>query len=224
MPRKVLLVEDNLTVAKSVELALRPEGFTVTVAPDVASARPLAAAEFDVILLDLMLPDGSGLDLCAEIRLKQPDVPILMITAKLDEDSAVQGLAQGADDYIRKPFGKRELLARIRKCLGEKVPAAKTLRFEDLELNLGTREASVSGKAVDLRPKEFLVLSVLVQKGGELASREDMLRLIDTEGELYDRTLDSHVSRIRSALRKAGVKHLELATVHGAGYRLKKVA
>lgn len=219
--RKVLLVEDSPVTAKLVESMLHQEGFQVTHAPDSEAARRYMESNFDVILLDLRLPDGDGLDLCRSIRLHDLRVPVLMMTATTDEESLVQALALGASDYFRKPFGKRELLARIQRCLGEKILSGKTLRFGDLELRTGTQEVLIGGKLIPIRRQEFIVLSILVQKGGEIATREEVLRLIDVDGELLDRTLDSYVSRIRCAFRSTGVLHLEISTVRGAGYRIR---
>jgi DNA-binding response OmpR family regulator len=157
------------------------------------------------------------------LKIKKPGLPIIIITAKADEDSLVQGLAI-ADDYVRKPFGKRELLARIQKTLNEKISRTKVLEFGSLKLFPDTGLAEVSGTALNLRPREFSILSLLIINGEDTVDRERILRVVDRDADMYERSLDSHLSRIRKALQRAGVKDVEVLTVHGSGYRLKKAA
>lgn len=222
MARLILMIEDNQQIAKSVQLSLQPDGFCLTVASDLAAARKYAPfTGFELALVDVMLPDGSGLDFCAELRQANPALPLLIITARADEESVVRGLSLAAD-YVRKPFGKRELLARIQKVLGQRVAAPARLEFEGLTLDPGAHEARYGESSVKLRPKEFAVLSLLVLSGGETVARERILRHVDREGEMFDRSLDAHLSRIRRAFQAAGLSSFELAAVPGVGYRLQK--
>lgn len=220
--KRILLVEDDPLIQRSLTLTLKAEGYATIAAPDLTSARTeLKAATPNLCLLDVELPDGSGIDFCAELRVHHPSLPVLILTARLDEESAVQGLSAGANDYIRKPFGKKELVARIRRWLGEKVADAKALRCGPMVLDFDRRTVTVEGKGIDLNRREFEILSVLAQRPGEVVSRQYMLSLIDCEAEIFERTIDSHLSKIRAKLRKAGVPALQINSVYGVGYRLE---
>jgi DNA-binding response OmpR family regulator len=222
MDQRILLIEDNPQVAKSVGFSLRPEGFVVQHVSTLADAAKLAPfTGFCLALVDIMLPDGDGIEFCTEIRAQNPGLPIVVITAKPDEDSLVAGLAV-ATDFVRKPFGKRELLARIQKSLEKKIATGREIRYEGLRLNTQDHSASYEGTPISLRPKEFAVLSVLAVHGGDVVSQDRILYHIDKESEMQNRSLAAHLSRLRKAFKDVGVAGIELASVPGCGYVLRK--
>lgn len=212
----VLLVEDDPLISKALSLSLPFAGFEVTVcetyAEGLAHRQPI-----DVILLDINLPDGDGFELCRAIRARDPDIPILMLTAKTDEESAVAGIECGADDYIRKPYGIHELTARMRRLLEKSDPNFSA--FGSLRIDTGKYQAWAGGGELNLGKREFLILALLVRHSGDVVTREEILAAIDQDARIYDRTIDSHLSHLRKKLRLAGAAE-QIAPVYGVGYRL----
>jgi two-component system response regulator RegX3 len=223
--RTILLVEDEPAITEPLAEALRGEGFDTTVAGTAAEALELAGRGPDLVLLDVMLPDGSGFDVCRELR-QSSRVPIIMLTARGEEADRVVGLELGADDYVVKPFSAREVVARIRAVLrrvdtpeprpGEDRP----IEIGDLRLDPSRREATSGGKALELSRKEFDLLHLLMRNAGSVVTRD---RLID---EVWDpnwfgstKTLDVHVSGIRRKLRDDPSSPRYLHTVRGVGFR-----
>jgi two-component system, OmpR family, response regulator RegX3 len=214
---RVLVVEDEKAIAEPLAEGLRREGFTVTVAGTAAEA--LAAAEADVVLLDLRLPDGDGLDVCRELRARS-DVPIIVVTARGEEVDRVVGLELGADDYVVKPFGIRELIARIRavtrRAQGRSHEAP--VQIGELELDERGRHASVGGEDLDLTAKEFDLLAALARDPGAVVSRHRLLEDVwNTSWYGSTKTIDVHVAALR---RKLGDPTL-IETVRGVGFRLR---
>lgn len=228
---RLLVVEDDPAIAGPLVRGLERAGFTVTHAPDGASA--LAAETPDLVLLDLGLPDLDGTEVCRRLR-AHGDVPIIIVSARDDEVDRVVGLELGADDYVVKPFGLRELIARIRAVLRRRTPAgapsggptSATASTDDAAANVTsvgalvvdrrTRRVTVAGEVVHLTPKEFDLLAVLADDPGAVRSRHDLLDDV-WEGDWYGstRTLDAHVAALR---RKVGAGRIE--TVRGVGFRL----
>jgi two-component system response regulator RegX3 len=221
--RRILLVEDETSITEPLAEALRNEGFHTQVAGTVAEALELARREPDLVLLDVMLPDGSGFDVCRELRARSK-VPIIMLTARGEEADRVVGLELGADDYVVKPFSAREVVARIRAVLrrtavsGE--PAEGPLEVGALRLDPSRHEATLDGQALELSRKEFELLQLLMRNAGSVVTRE---RLID---EVWDpnwfgstKTLDVHVSGIRRKLGDDPAEPRYLHTVRGVGFR-----
>ena len=214
---RVLVVEDEEAIAEPLAEGLRREGFTVTLASTAAEA--LAAAEADVVLLDLRLPDGDGLDVCRELRARS-DVPIIVVTARGEEVDRVVGLELGADDYVVKPFGIRELIARIRavtrRAQGRSHDAP--VRIGGLELDERRRQASIGGDGLDLTAKEFDLLAALARDPGAVVSRHRLLEDVwNTSWYGSTKTIDVHVAALR---RKLGDPTL-IETVRGVGFRLR---
>jgi two-component system, OmpR family, response regulator RegX3 len=214
---RVLVVEDEEAIAEPLAEGLRREGFAVTVAGTAAEA--LAAAEADVVLLDLRLPDGDGLDVCRELRARS-DVPIIVVTARGEEVDRVVGLELGADDYVVKPFGIRELIARIRavtrRAQGRSHEAP--VRIGELELDERGRHASIGGEGLDLTAKEFDLLAALARDPGAVVSRNRLLEDVwNTSWYGSTKTIDVHVAALR---RKLGDPTL-IETVRGVGFRLR---
>jgi two-component system response regulator RegX3 len=223
--RTVLLVEDEESITTPLRAALAREGFDAPVARTAAEALELARAhEPDVVLLDLMLPDGSGLDVCRELR-KDSRVPIIMVTARGDEADRVVGLELGADDYVTKPFSARELAARIRAVLrrSEAAPSGgdESLEVGELRVDPAQRTATLAGEPLELSRKEFDVLHLLAREAGRVVTRERLLEDVwDTNWFGSTKTLDVHVSGLRRKLGDDPASPRYLHTVRGVGFRL----
>jgi two-component system, OmpR family, response regulator RegX3 len=214
---RVLLVEDEDAIADPLAEGLRREGFSVTRAANGADA--LAAAEPDVVLLDLRLPDVDGLDVCRALR-QRSDVPIIVVTARGEEADRVVGLELGADDYVVKPFGTRELIARIRAVTRRGRQAARdgVIRVDELEIDERARRARLRGSDVDLTPKEFDLLLVLARDPGAAVSRKRLLEEVwQTSWYGSSKTIDVHVAALR---RKLG-DPAWIETIRGVGFRLR---
>src|SRR6266581_2434036 len=196
-------------------------GFRVSVAAQGRSGLEWLAREpFDALVLDLMLPDMDGLEVCRQLRAKS-DTPVLMLTARGDATDRIVGLEIGADDYLPKPFEPRELLARLRAILRRRrgAAAAKLLRFGRLEIDRGARAVRVDGSERSLTSHQFTLLVALAEKAGRVLSREALMDLVKGETlEAFDRSIDVHVSRIRAAIEDDPKKPRRILTVRGAGY------
>jgi len=213
----VLLVEDDDTIAVPLAKGLQREGFTVRCVADAAHA--LAAPEADVVLLDLVLPDLDGYEVCRRLRARS-DVPIIVITARGDEVDRVVGLELGADDYLVKPFGFRELVARIRAVTRRRLPRPDDLgpvRVGPLELDRRTRRVRMAGVDVALTAKEFDLLALLAEDAGAVLTRQEILEAVwDAHWYGPTKTLDVHVASLRRKLGDPTV----IETVRGVGFRL----
>ena len=225
MSCRVLLVEDDARLAGMVADYLGEAGFRATIAPNGADAEyRLKAEDFDVVILDLMLPDTDGLDLCKRIRAKST-IPLLMLTARGDPLDRVVGLELGADDYLPKPFEPRELLARLRAVLrrqGDRLPD-DVLRFGRLDIDRAARQVRLDGEEQPLTGYQFTLLVALAERAGRVLSRDTLMDL--TKGhalEEFDRSIDVHVSRIRAAIEDDPKKPRRILTVRGAGYVFAK--
>jgi DNA-binding response OmpR family regulator len=196
-------------------------GFRVTVANTGREGEALLKREaFDAVILDLMLPDADGLDLCRRLR-GSTDVPILMLTARGEPMDRVVGLEVGADDYLAKPFEPRELQARLRAILRRKGTPAKseTLRFGRLEIDKGARVVRVDGEERIITSYQFVLLLILAERAGRVLSRDALMDLLKGEKlEAFDRSVDVHISRIRAAIEDDPKKPRRILTVRGAGY------
>jgi len=223
---RILLVEDDARLAAMVEDYLGGAEYRVTIAPDGATGLDRHGREgFDLVVLDLMLPDMDGLEVCRRIRAKS-DTPILMLTARGDAMDRVVGLELGADDYLPKPFEPRELLARIKAILrrGRGDDRSEILRFGRLEIDAGAREARLDDNHVDLTGYQFALLLELARNAGRVMSRETLMDRVRNERlEAFDRSIDVHVSRIRAAIEDDPKKPRRVITVRGAGYVFAKV-
>jgi len=218
--KRILIVEDETRIADILERYLRAEGFVTERASNGKRALELwRAFQPDLILLDLMLPEVSGLEVARTIRAKS-DVPILMVTAKADEVDRLLGLELGADDYITKPFSPREVVARVRAVLrraGGTTRPAQRYRAGAIEVDLDAFEARCGGSPVRLSPTQLRLLAALAQAEGRALSRHELL---DQLGEAYvdERTVDAHVKNLRRRLGPCGE---QIETVRGVGYRLR---
>jgi two-component system phosphate regulon response regulator PhoB len=220
--RRILVVEDERTIADAVAARLRAEGFTVDLAHDGPSAVAKAATlRPDLVVLDVMLPGFDGLEVCRRIQAERP-VSVLMLTARGDETDMLVGLAVGADDYLTKPFSTNELLARIRAVLRRKAPEAldSVVEVGHLSLDPGTRRVARDKSEVKLGPTEFRLLHFLMTHPERVHSRSQLLdRVWGDHVFIEERTVDVHVKRLREALEKVQCARM-IETVRGAGYRL----
>ncbi len=224
MPR-ILLIEDDLRLAEMVSRYLGEAGFAVTHAANGKGGIAAAVHDgFDALILDLMLPDMDGLDVCRQIRARA-DTPILMLTARGDAMDRVVGLEMGADDYLPKPFEPRELLARLKAILRRAKGDApsEVLRFGRLELDLGARQVRLDGEERPLTGYQFALLAVLAQHAGRVLSRDAIMDLVRHDRlDAFDRSIDVHISRIRAAIEDDPKKPRRVITVRGAGYVFAK--
>ena len=223
MKSKILVVDDEPEAVELVEFNLKQAGYTVTTAADGAEALKKARSQSpDLIVLDVMLPEMDGFEICKTLRLDPATarLPILMLTAKAAEIDRVLGLELGAEDYLTKPFSPRELLLRIKKILArgqiEERPSDQ-MRFGDLLIDLPRHLATWKSKPIELTATEFKLLTILAQRAGRVQSRDQLLRDVWEYDSLIDtRTVDTHMRRLREKLGPAS-KHLD--TVRGVGYR-----
>jgi DNA-binding response OmpR family regulator len=222
---RLLLIEDDARLAEMVRDYLAGAGFRVSHAANGAAGLALHAREaFDAIVLDLMLPDMDGLDVCRQVRARAA-TPILMLTARGDAMDRVVGLEMGADDYLPKPFEPRELLARLKAILRRgKAPAkADVLRFGRLEIDRGAREVRLDGEARPLTSHQFGLLLALAEHAGRVMSRDVLMDIVKAAPlEAFDRSIDVHISRIRAAIEDDPKQPRRVITVRGAGYVFAK--
>ena len=221
MAPSILLVEDDRRLAEMVSEYLGEAGFSVSVAGDGRTGLARLAAEpCDALVLDLMLPDMDGLEVCRQLRAFS-DVPVLMLTARGDAMDRVVGLEIGADDYLPKPFEPRELLARLRAILRrwDRTRSANVLRFGRLEIDRDARGVRVDGAERSLTGHQFALLVALAERAWRVLSRDTLMDLVKGEElEAFDRSIDVHVSRIRAAIEDDPKRPRRLLTVRGAGY------
>jgi len=222
-PPKILLVEDDRRLAEMVSEYLGEAGFSVSVAGDGRTGLARLAAEpCDALVLDLMLPDMDGLEVCRQLRAFS-DVPVLMLTARGDAMDRVVGLEIGADDYLPKPFEPRELLARLRAILRrwDRTRSSNVLRFGRLEIDRDARGVRVDGAERTLTGHQFALLVALAERAGRVLSRDTLMDLVRGEElEAFDRSIDVHVSKLRGKIEKDPRAPRYIKTVRGVGYAL----
>jgi len=222
---RILLIEDDARLAQMVDDYLSGAGFRVTQAPTGKAGLVLAERDaFDALVLDLMLPDMDGLDVCKALRTRN-QTPILMLTARGDAMDRVVGLEMGADDYLPKPFEPRELLARLRAILRRAHTAApaNAMRFGRLEIDKDAREIRIDGAPRSLTSYQFAILLAMAERAGRVLSRDTLFDLVKGESiEAFDRSIDVHISRIRAAIEDNPKKPRRVITVRGAGYVFAK--
>jgi DNA-binding response OmpR family regulator len=222
----ILIVDDSANVRTLVRDYLTAEGFRVVTADDGRQALFIARAEKpDLILLDIMMPEMTGYEFIRAYR-KERATPIILLTAKLDESDKVLGLELGADDYVTKPFGLREMVARIHAVLrrAASLPtSSEVLRAADITLDHGSRTVTVGEKAVNLTPSEFELLAVLISAPGRVFSRAILLDQVQgTRFEGVERTIDVHIRNLRTKIEPDPSKPIYIETVFGVGYRFRQ--
>lgn len=223
MPKTILVVDDKASMRVMIKDYLQEKGFQVATAENGQQALYVARHEKpDLILLDIMMPEMDGYEFIPAFR-KESDIPIILLTAKLEESDKVLGLELGADDYLTKPFGMRELVARIRAVLrrtGRDSGANEVLRVADIVLDQNSRLVKVEGQFVDLTPSEFQLLTVLMGSPGRVFSRQDILDQL--QGSAWvERTVDVHVRNLRAKIEPNPGQPHYIETVFGVGYRFR---
>lgn len=220
---KILIIEDEAKLAETLAYNIREEGHKALIAVDGLAGLEKARVEHpDLIILDIMLPSMDGLEVCRLVR-RDSDVPIIMLTAKSRELDKVVGLEIGADDYVTKPFSMVEMLARIKAALrrsGADVRKDEVLRTGDMEMDIARHRVTIGGKQVDLRPKEFELLHVLLRNKGRVLDRTTLLNRVWGEDEYIDAgTVDVHVRRLREKIETDPGKPSRVLTIRGLGYK-----
>ena len=229
--RRVLIVEDDPQTAQLIKLYLIKSQYDVRVANDGRKGLDMALNdEPDLVLLDVMLPEMDGMEVCRRVR-EESAVPIIMVTARIDEEDKLEGLGIGADDYISKPFSPREVVARVQAVLRRIEATSKRhgaskigkLSAKGVEVGLDSRIVTINGEEVDMTPTEFRILSYLMEYAGNIMSRDQiMINAFGYDYEGLDRTIDTHISNLRNKLEKRGVESKTIQTVYGMGYRFNK--
>lgn len=226
MSKTILVVDDEKRLVSLVESYLTQEGYRVVTAHDGKEALVVARREYpDLIILDLMMPELDGYGFMRAHRAEK-NTPIILLTARVDDEEKVIGLEIGADDYVTKPFRPRELVARVRAVLrrtGSSEPEAKILQAADVSLDRETRLVKVSDRFVDLTPSEFDLLAALITSPGRVFSRLDLLDIIQgVRYEGYERTIDTHIKNLRAKIEKDARDPRYIETVYGIGYRFAR--
>ena len=219
---RILVVEDEPGIALGLEEDLTLEGYRVEVAADGETAvRRAREGQFDLILLDVMLPRKDGFQVCRELRRGGVHTPIILLTARAQEAEKVLGLQLGADDYVTKPFSPLELRARIQAVLRRAAgaPVAEIYRFGDAEVDFGRCELRRAGKVVEVTPVEFKLLATFIRSRGRVLSRQQLLDQVWPDTSCGDRVVDTHVSNLRKKIEDNPAEPRHLASVRGMGYR-----
>ena len=221
-----MIVDDEKRLVSLVESYLIQEGYRVVSANNGKEALPIASREKpDLIILDIMMPEMDGYEFMRTHR-NEMNTPIILLTARVDDEERVIGLELGADDYITKPFRPRELVARVRAVLrraGKTEPQAKVLQMADITLDRDTREVTVADKSVDLTPSEFDLLAALMTSPGRVFSRLDLLDVLQgIRYEGYERTIDTHIKNLRAKIESEPRSPRYIETIYGVGYRFRR--
>jgi len=226
---KILIIEDEPDMVLGLKDNFEFEGYEVATAADGAAGLERARAQKpDLVILDIMLPKLSGLEVCKTLRSEGFEAPIIMLTARGQEIDKVVGLELGADDYVTKPFSIRELLARVRAILRRTDGTKKRLsryRFADLELDFETYRAKKAGEPLDMSPREFELLRYLIERKGETVSRDRLLEDVwGYESYPSTRTVDTHIAKLRAKIGDSGSEPRHILTIHGMGYKFVDAA
>jgi len=226
MLQKILVVDDELQIVRVARSYLEKAGYRVLTASNGREALFIARYEKpDLVVLDLQMPEMDGLEFTRRVRAEQPDIAIIMLTARVEEVDRILGLELGADDYMTKPFSPRELVARVRTVLrrSQSTPApTEVLQMKDLLLDKSRREVTLAGERLDLTPTEFELLAALMNAPGRAFSRADLLEAVQGAAfEAYERTIDAHIKNLRHKLEPDPANPCYITTVRGVGYRLE---
>jgi two-component system alkaline phosphatase synthesis response regulator PhoP len=223
---RILLVEDDRNMAMGLEYNLRSEGFEVTVCGDGESGlAALASKEFDLLMLDWMLPGADGMEVLRQLRRKNTSLPVLLLTARDSKEDIVEGLDAGADDYLTKPFDLNILMARIRSLMRSRAwltqkETAVEASFGNIYINFETFEAKVGEKAVRLSYKEAMIMKLFWEKRNQVVSREELLQKVwGIEGYIQSRTVDNHIVQLRKIFEQNPKNPRLILSIHGSGYK-----
>jgi len=219
---QILLLEDDPFLGKGLAVQLQAAGYEVSWQSTIEQAKAaLVGATFDLLILDVNLPDGSGLDFCKSERDRGQKAPVIILTARTDDDSVVSGFEGGANDYVKKPFSNRELLARVQSLLKEPFVKDEKIRVGPIMISVAQRKVAVNGTDIPLNRREFDIFMHLAKAPGVVLSRDQLLSGLESGAEIMDRTIDSHFSHIRAKLKKSGVDSVAIRSVYGVGYTLE---
>lgn len=227
MAKRVLVVDDEPEISEVVAGYLEREGFEAVVRADVRTAvETLKEQVPDMMILDVTLPDGTGLDIL-RAGSSVGRIPAIMLTARTDEIDRVLGLELGADDYVAKPFSPRELMARVRAVMRRVADtpadqAADLVRIRDLTIDRRAHEVRMNGRAVNITPSEFRILSLLAEHPGQVFTRAQLLDCLNDEGTIFERTLDRHINNLRKKIEPDPEEPAYVLTVFGVGYKMRK--
>jgi len=220
---RILLVEDETSIANFIKEGLEEEGFAVDVADNGKHGLQMALdniSEYDVIMLDWMLPGLNGIEICRNIRKENQNIPIIFLTAKDTTDDTVFGLEAGANDYIRKPFAFEELLARIRVLMRNKKGENSIFSYDDIELNVESHRVTKKGKTVELTQKEFSLLEFLLRNKGKVSRRTRIIEKVwDIHFDYDNSVIDVYINSLRKKLDEPGTESF-IETIRGVGYRI----
>ncbi|SMF43938.1 response regulator transcription factor [Pseudobacteriovorax antillogorgiicola] len=217
----ILLVEDDPRLGENIKVNLELRGFDVALATSLSSARSIVQnQQVTASLIDIELPDGCGLDLCIQLRERDSTLPILMISARGDEKTVVRGLEIGADDYIRKPFGMRELATRLEKLLHKYRRKENIIQFGSIVIDLDRREAYYTKTCIPLAKREFDLLVLFLNNPGRVFSRGQLIDHLSNVEIIQDRTVDSHLSHLRRKLKQVACYEVTIKSIYGTGYQL----
>lgn len=223
MADRILAVDDDADILKVLKANLQLHGYEVDTADTWAKAREiLSAVQPDLIILDVMLPDGDGVEICRQLRKESPKIPIIMLTARDKVSDKVIGLESGADDYMVKPFETLELLARIKACLRRAAPPSEEkVAIGELKVDFRKQVVTIAGEKIELTPKEYKLLCFFINHRGEVLSRETLRKSVwkDTQIYSWSRVIDVHVQHLRQKIEKDLSNPEFIITVPGAGYR-----
>lgn len=217
------LVEDDPVLARGLQINLELEGHKIFLNTGVSAAlKTQESQSIQFIILDLGLAEGSGFDFLKKIRETNPTVPVIILSAQSDEDSIVKGLQLGANDFVRKPYSYKELAARMDVILRKPQVISKEYSFFDLTVSVDQRIVKYQDRIVDLNRKEFDIILYLVQHAEMIINRDSLMTALNNESDIFDRTIDSHISHIRKNFKTAQVTSVKISSVYGLGYRLEK--
>lgn len=225
MKTQLLAIDDDADIRRVLKANLELYGFDLVLAESWSKAREALNKQLPaLIILDLTLPDGDGIEICKELKQRCPKVPVIMLTAKDRVPDKVIGLESGADDYIVKPFETIELLARIRACLRRYAPSEEKIRIDDLVVDFKARMVSVKDKTVELTPKEYDLLVLFITNRGEPLRREFIRKTIWKESQIYSwsRVIDVHIQHLRQKIERNPIEPEHILTVPGVGYKFKQ--
>lgn len=221
------IVEDDPVLSRTLQINLELEGYKVFISTHVNEALILQKQQqVQFVILDLGLPDRSGFEFLTALRNDHNSVPVIILSAQSDEDSVVKGLQLGANDFVKKPYSFKELHARMKVNAKTHTQSIETKKsghfFADVSVDNEKRVVHHPGGMLELNRREFDIFSHLVQRAEMIISRESLIQILDKENEIFDRTIDSHVSHIRKSLKNAGITSIKISSVYGLGYRLEK--
>ena len=231
--RRILVVDDEPQITEIVKAYLEREGMSIEICATITEALP-ALERFapDVLVLDITLPDGSGLDVLRAASSSTARIPTIMLTARAEEADRIVGLELGADDYVTKPFSPRELVARVRALVrrtseavaqGASAKSTRRTRIGDLEIDHNFHEISIAGEPTTLTATEFKILTLLAENPGDVFTRAHLLDRLGDDGEIFERTLDRHINNLRKKIEKDPSNPEYIVTVYGVGYKMRKL-